>query len=232
MKKMKTICPIFLSDTGSYWQELQALEDSVCDLIEIRLDAFPQEQLLHWSFPLIEKSLAAVSKPVILTIRTKSQGGQVDIDAQTYEKWLRQMLRYDCYLDVELEHARQFEQPLETDKMVISYHDFQTTPNDLDAIWEEMDEYEAAIEKIACMPQTTEDVTRLLISCFDHATSSEKLVIAMGETGRISRIIGGLFDSSYTFCTLSTSSAPGQVPLDQAVKYLDILAQDAGKNEM
>ncbi|WP_418752989.1 type I 3-dehydroquinate dehydratase [Faecalitalea cylindroides] len=45
----------------------------------------------------------------------------------------------------------------------------------------------------------------------------------MSDMGMISRIIGEMFDSEYTFCSLTTSSAPGQLPLEKMVEYLNIL---------
>ena len=86
------------------------------------------------------------------------------------------------------------------------------------------------LKKVACMPQSKEDVLTLLLSCYEHKTISKKCAISMSDMGMISRIIGEMFDSEYTFCSLTTSSAPGQLPLEKMVEYLNILGFDKARN--
>ena len=65
-----------------------------------------------------------------------------------------------------------------------------------------MDIYQPYIEKVACMPQSKEDVLTMLLSCYEHKTISEKCAISMSDMGMISRIIGEMFGSEYTSAAL------------------------------
>lgn len=207
MNPMKTICPIFYKSSADFLIEWDEMMHSSCDWIEVRLDrALQEEAAIDLAF------LKNRKKPVLLTIRTKEEGGEVELSQEEYEQWIDLLLQHGDWVDVEL--TRFF--PLsknQREKVVLSYHDFETTPNDLAAIWQAMEEKECAIEKIAVMPKEKEDVVRLFLSCAQHPTKKEKIAISMGELGKISRVIGSLFDSSYTFASFQQASAPGQIEL-------------------
>ncbi|HIQ49175.1 MAG TPA: type I 3-dehydroquinate dehydratase, partial [Aquifex aeolicus] len=46
----------------------------------------------------------------------------------------------------------------------------------------------------------------------------EKIVISMGNYGKISRVASFIFGSIITYCSLEKSFAPGQIPLDEMIK--------------
>lgn len=47
--------------------------------------------------------------------------------------------------------------------------------------------------------------------------------MSMGKLGRLSRMMGEYFGSCMTFATAKDASAPGQVPLDDLKKVLEVL---------
>lgn len=215
---MKTICPIFYDSTPDFLILCHTMMDSSCDWIEIRLDRAIQEgKSIDFAF------LKNRKKPVLLTIRTKEEGGEVDLSQEEYRKWIELLLRHGDWVDVEL--ARFF--PLaknQREKVVLSYHDFEKTPKNLAEIWQTMEAKDCAIEKIAVMPEEKSDVLRLLLSCAEHKTNKEKIAISMGELGKISRVLGSLFDSTYSFASFVQSSAPGQIDLDHLQALLSLLS--------
>jgi 3-dehydroquinate dehydratase-1 len=47
--------------------------------------------------------------------------------------------------------------------------------------------------------------------------------MAMGGDGVVSRLVGGVFGSACTFASVGTASAPGQVPLAELRRVLDVV---------
>lgn len=219
---MKLICPLFYKDEKSFDDMLIETMDSSCDLIEIRLD-----KCTGYSISKLKDIVCKSKKKIIYTIRTTQEGGYADLSSDEYEKMINNLFDIeDCLIDIELNQLISFS----TDKyisnlnrIILSYHNFNSTPNNLDEIWNQMVDIGASIHKVACMPETKEDVLRLLISCLEHKTKAKKCAISMSELGKMSRLIGGLFESEFTFCSLSTTSAPGQYSLEEMVALMDML---------
>lgn len=219
---MKIICPFFYLNYNDALKQLEVMNESACDLIEIRLDRAKEYEVKD-----LIQLVAHAKKRCILTLRTKQDGGEVDIDQTLYERKINDLFHVsEAFIDIELSHLKNFQDTKfkkYLNRCIISYHNFNKTPDNLNEIWKQMDAYKPYIEKIACMPQKKEDVLTLLLSCYEHKTTYKKCAISMSEMGMISRIIGEMFGSEYTFCSLNTSSAPGQFPLEKMVEYLNIL---------
>jgi len=84
----------------------------------------------------------------------------------------------------------------------------------------ELRERASGIPKIAVRANSMEDVARLL--CIGHQEKYDKILIAMGEVGKISRIAGFVFGSVITYASLDESLAPGQIPLEETVKLREL----------
>lgn len=79
----------------------------------------------------------------------------------------------------------------------------------------------ADIAKLAVMPHSFEDVLRLL-----EVTLHSKYAvctIAMGDFGRHSRVIAPVYGSVMTYGYVDTSTAPGQLRVDELKYMLKIL---------
>ena len=111
--------------------------------------------------------------------------------------------------------------------LVLSFHDFQRTPSDadLDARFAQAQRLEADVAKVAVMPQSAEDVHRLLGATLRASTSLRIPVIsmAMGGLGAVTRLAGGAFGSALTFAVGSAASAPGQIPIADVRGTLAVL---------
>lgn len=84
----------------------------------------------------------------------------------------------------------------------------------------------ADVLKLAVMPNTEDDVVRLLATTRKLANEKEMkplVTMAMGETGKISRVAGELFGSTMTFGCVGQASAPGQIPVETLHTLLDVV---------
>jgi 3-dehydroquinate dehydratase I len=117
-------------------------------------------------------------------------------------------------------------------KLVLSFHDFNATPP-LDAIGERFAQAErlgADVAKIAVMPRDMEDVLTLLTATLHASRKLEIPVVsmAMGPLGAITRLCGWTFGSAMTFGVGESSSAPGQMPIEDLVAGLEIARRALG----
>ena len=111
--------------------------------------------------------------------------------------------------------------------LILSFHNFQSTPAQdvLSQRFAQAQQLGADVAKVAVMPQRLEDVLSVLGATLD---SSQKLNIpvvsmSMGGYGSLTRLFGGAFGSAMSFAVGAAASAPGQVPIEDLNKVLEIL---------
>ena len=83
----------------------------------------------------------------------------------------------------------------------------------------------AKIIKFAGMPQQQSDVLRLMTETLRFAEKHSDLTLvtmAMGELGKITRVASDSFGSSWTFASVGTTSAPGQLSLSEMLTIREI----------
>ncbi|WP_442881253.1 type I 3-dehydroquinate dehydratase [Acinetobacter sp. ESBL14] len=172
------------------------------------------------------------AKPMIATIRTHNEGGQLTISdadyGKTYQAYLQQpfmdMLDVEMFRDqqivkntVKLAHAKKV-------LIVMSNHDFQKTPPEAEIIQRllKQDELGADILKIAVMPQSKQDVFTLMNATLNVSQQSKKplLTMSMGKLGTISRIATANMGGSFSFGMIGEASAPGQIDVTQLKQFL------------
>ncbi|HEX5697774.1 MAG TPA: type I 3-dehydroquinate dehydratase [Rhodoferax sp.] len=117
-------------------------------------------------------------------------------------------------------------------KLVLSFHNFSFTPGleTLAAKFLSADQLGADVAKVAVMPRDLDDVLTLLTATRD---ASKKLRIplismSMGPYGAMTRLFGWTFGSALTFAVGASSSAPGQVPIEDLNTVLAILQKSMG----
>jgi 3-dehydroquinate dehydratase-1 len=174
--------------------------------------------------------------PILLTRRSPREGGQPSPldDAQVadlYEAVAAEGL-VDL-LDWEMAGARPALDRIRTVArgralpLVLSFHDFHRTPADaeLRERFARAHALGADVAKLAVMPQSLEDVHRLLGATL-HASSTLPVPVismAMGPLGAASRVCGGVFGSALTFARGASTSAPGQMPIADVRAALAVL---------
>lgn len=178
---------------------------------------------------------ALQGKPLLLTLRTQNEGGSLSPDDASYIALYQQWLEAGCadLIDIEMRIGAQAVDRLVAQAhrhqiaVILSYHDFQSTPDNADMLerlaWQEA--HGADILKIAVMPKTPQDVSRLSDVTWQMRQRSDRplLTMAMGGLGAVTRMSGEVFGSNLTFGTLDEASAPGQLEvqaLDRAMSAL------------
>ncbi len=186
--------------------------ESIADIVELRLD------LIH-KFDL-NALLDTVSRPVIVTNRSKLEGGQFKGTEPERIESLRQAIAAGAdYIDIETSTPRELlKSVLENKgntKVILSYHNFTNTMDDLAPLYEIMCELPGDILKIATYAQDIRDNLKVF-ELLKRAQRENRPLIAlcMGEKGEISRVLSPLLGGFLTFGSLDTGreSAPGQIP--------------------
>ena len=234
------ICVPVIAHTYSELE--RSLEDTVqsCfDLVEFRADFYFEEE---------QRALSRIrdavgDKPILYTIRTKEEGGEIEISDDLYrERILRASLSADL-VDIQLSRLhvqagnRQLHSHLpamvheEGTKVVLSWHDFSRTPGkeEIVRILCEMQREGCDIAKIAVMPNSRQDVLALMeasVEMLEHKAECPFITMSMGNIGKVTRAAASFTGSCITFGTAVQMSAPGQIPSGLLRTVLDAL--DAG----
>lgn len=239
---MPKICvPIVEETQEKILSQAQNIEQDVVDLVEWRADFFDEVEDFGKAAQTASMLQSMVGNlPVLFTFRTAREGGRRDITFENYEGLLLHMAKSGCVdlIDVEVfrgydkmkrkrcewkavdscnQPVRQLIKELSRDVAVIgSYHDFEKTPSREEILRRLffMDKMNAAIPKIAVMPQEKEDVICLMeTTLLANRLIVDKPIIAMsmGGMGAVTRIAGETFGSSVTFGCMGKESAPGQI---------------------
>jgi len=99
---------------------------------------------------------------------------------------------------------------------IISYHNYEETPQDLEGLLAHLRRTPARYYKIAAMARSTLDSLRMLRLCQNHP---DVIGLCMGEEGKITRILAPVFGVPIMYASLSREeqNAPGQVPLSELI---------------
>ena len=180
--------------------------------------------------------VALKDKLLLITFRTKAEGGNVGLTHEEYLRYIRTVLDTDCadLIDIEFFTAGADLTGLIEDThtagvaVVCSSHDFAKTPPRAELVCRmvQMQQAGADLPKLAVMPQSRTDVLELLAATAEMADlhpETPVITMSMGTLGAVSRLAGETFGSAMTFANPGQASAPGQVSLDIVNEVLDAL---------
>ena len=204
---------------------LEELQKAEPDLAEWRADwyegVFDREKLED-ELAFLRRELG--NMPLLVTFRTKEEGGEQEISREAYEKFLRQVISsgHADLIDVELFRGEELLAEICREahqagvKAVASSHDFNGTPEKEEMIRRlcRMQECGADLLKLAVMPQNPGDVLELLSATWEmkeRYAEQPLITMSMGGTGLVSRLAGEIFGSALTFGSAGAASAPGQI---------------------
>ncbi|MHA1754863.1 MAG: type I 3-dehydroquinate dehydratase [Candidatus Odinarchaeia archaeon] len=206
---------------------INRLNDESVDLIELRLDylsPFPDYTQL--------KNLFTIKKPKIITIRSKKEGGKLNLPESERIKIIDKVLKEKIeYIDLEYSLKNVKKRIIAAQdnnvKIILSYHDFNQTPslNELKNKFQKMKQLKPDIIKIATYVNSTKDVFTLL-NLLDYGVESNSnvTIIGMGEKGKVTRILNPLLGSKIIYCSLpSEPAAPGQLDYKKTLEILNEL---------
>lgn len=226
---MTRLCiPLTGSTCEQMKADLAAAAAAGADAVELRLDF-----LEEWDDSAVADLLAAAGRfegEVIATCRIAGEGGHYDGDEATrisrlefvglsdavdyvdveYASWLvsanvRQKIGLVCDVDGGTDRPRH--------RLILSTHNFTSTPFDIVASIELLSREPAHVVKIACKASTVVEALRMLEALRASAAVRPTIALSMGEAGVMTRVLARKFGAFLTFASLDADreSAPGQV---------------------
>ena len=233
----KVIVPIVEPTESAILEKAAQFSTLRVDCVEWRVDLFEDALNLQVVVHCLAKLRVALKdKLLLITFRTKAEGGNLALEHEAYRHFIRTVLATDCadLVDIEFFTAGTDLSALIEDahtagaKVVCSSHDFCKTPprDELVRRMVAMQQAGADLPKLAVMPQSRTDVLELLAATAEMANlhpETPVITMSMGALGAVSRLAGEAFGSAMTFANPGRASAPGQVPLDVVNDVLDAL---------
>jgi 3-dehydroquinate dehydratase-1 len=233
----KICAPVVGKTLEDVLSQAKALADLPVDLCEWRIDhlTLPLSQpetksAVAEMLPALREALGET--PLLVTFRTKAEGGEQSASSQAYSDLLCHLAATGLIdlLDVELSQGQAVFHTILTCahengvKVVASNHDFHATPakEEIKSRLARMEEWGADIAKIAVMPQSEEDVATLLTATQERHQEAQipLITMSMSQLGMFSRKAGELFGSSVTFGSAAAASAPGQIQVEELHEIL------------
>lgn len=233
----KVILPIVERAEAAILEKAAQFSTLQADCVEWRVDHFDDARTPGAVARCLAKLRVALKdKLLLVTFRTKTEGGEQALSHPEYLAFLSLILDTDCadLLDIEFFTAGA-DLPLLVEQahtagvpVVCSSHDFAKTPPQAELVERmvQMQQAGADLPKLAVMPQSRTDVLELLAATAEmaeHHPETPVITMSMGALGAVSRLAGETFGSAMTFANPGQASAPGQVSLDIVNEVLDAL---------
>lgn len=199
------------------------------DIIEWRADVLSKDDILHVAPAIFEKF---VGFEIIFTLRTNKEGGNIILSDDEYISIIKDInaLYQPEYIDFEyFSYRNVFDKMLEFPNLILSYHNFVETPENLMEVFSELTAVSPRVVKIAVMPKNEQDVLDLMNYTRGFKTLNPEqtyVTMSMGKLGQLTRMSGTLTGSDWTFASLDEASAPGQISLSNMKKIKDILDEN------
>ncbi len=193
------------------------------DYAEVRFDFLKIEQIPE-AIEIIKKDLSKI----VCTLRPKTEGGKFSGNEKERIAILKLIAEYNPFLlDVEFNtlkrnsSLRRYLKSTKT-KLLVSWHDFKKTPSsaELKKKMNQMSKFSSNV-KIISTAKSTVDSSRML-ELYSKKGKNNLISFAMGDFGRISRILCLYLGSPYTYVSLGKAVAPGQFSVDEVKKITNL----------
>ena len=193
------------------------------DYVEVRFDFLKIEQIPE-ALEIIKNDL----NKIVCTLRPKTEGGKFPGKENERIAIIKLIAEYSPFLlDIEFntlnknQELRKYLKSTKT-KLLVSWHDFKKTPTgaELKKKLNQMSKMSSNV-KIVSNAKSTEDSTRML-ELYNKKGKINLISFAMGDFGRISRILCLYLGSPYTYVSLGKAVAPGQFSVDEMNKIINL----------
>ncbi|PIN97882.1 MAG: type I 3-dehydroquinate dehydratase [Nitrosopumilus sp. CG10_big_fil_rev_8_21_14_0_10_33_7] len=193
------------------------------DYAEIRFDFLKTEEI-----PQTLEDIKYELKKVVCTLRPKSEGGKFEGSEKERISILKLIAEYNPFLlDIEfntIKKNKELAKYLKSTKtkLLISWHDFKKTPkfSELKNKMNLMSKFSHNV-KIVTTAKSAKDSTTTL-QLYSQNKKSNLIAFAMGDNGRLSRILCLYLGSPYTYVSLGKPIAPGQFSVDEVKKIISL----------
>jgi 3-dehydroquinate dehydratase-1 len=192
------------------------------DYAELRFDFLKPIQIPD-TLELVKKKLGRC----VCTLRPISEGGKFQGSEKERISILKLIAEYRPFLlDIEFNTLRKnktlhnYVKKTKTD-ILVSWHDFKKTPNVqvLKKMNNQMTKFSKFV-KIVTNAKTINDASSIL-SLYNNSSKANIIAFAMGDNGRMSRILCLYLGAPFTYVSLGKPVAPGQFSLEQVKKILN-----------
>ena len=197
--------------------------DKIADVIEVRFDCLSQDEI-ESARVLISK--AEILKPLVATFRPREQGGQNHHSFDKRQEFWRKALNGNWFADVEDDV---FNEAVDWNGRIASVHRFDGVPANLVEIFQRLSLSAAVAVKIAVSVEDVSDA----IPVWDllepaRAVGKQIIPIAMGETGKWTRILGLAHGAFMTYAALDpgTETAAGQLTAKDLIEVYRVKELD------
>lgn len=209
------ICGVVAAETAREMRSQVRLGLRKTRTLELRLDYLrdSKERAAFLSWLRVHRPRAAF----IATCRRREGGGRYSGGRKAQVKILAQAARCGCsWCDVETETARHMGQgelarALFPARVLVSYHDFRSTPRNLAGIARRLESSGGHAIKIAAQCRSVSDSARI---CEMARSRRDAVVIPMGEFGLAGRVLSLRMGSNLAYAAVEQATAPGQLSLD------------------
>ena len=193
------------------------------DYAEVRFDFLKIEQIPE-AIEMIKKDLSKI----VCTLRPKTEGGKFTGNEKERIAILKLIAEYNPYLlDVEFNTLKRNSSLVKylkstKTKLLVSWHDFKKTPSsaELKKKMNQMSKFSSNV-KIVSTAKSSGDSSRML-ELYSKKGKNNLISFAMGDFGRISRILCLYLGSPYTYVSLGKPVAPGQFSVDEVKKITNL----------
>lgn len=193
------------------------------DYVEVRFDFLKIEQIPE-TLEIIKNDL----NKIVCTLRPKTEGGKFPGNEKERIAILKLIAEYSPFLlDVEYNTLKKNTSLIKylkstKTKLLVSWHDFKKTPGnaELKKKLSQMSKFSSNV-KIVTTAKSTNDSTKVL-ELYNKKGKNNLISFAMGDHGRISRILCLYLGSPYTYVSLGKAIAPGQFSVDEIKKITNL----------
>lgn len=192
--------------------EHKALAERGAELVELRLDYLSRQ-------PDLARLLGDRPTPCVVTCRRQIDRGRWRFNEEQRLAVLRAAIVAGVeYVDLEDSIAGSIRRYGDT-KRIVSHHDFEQTPANLEEIHKKMCDLDPDVVKIVTMANTPGDMVRMLQLV--KSAQVPTVGFCMGELGVASRVLCGKYGAPFTYASFSSERelAPGQIPFGE-MKHL------------
>lgn len=188
--------------------EHRHLAEQGAELVELRLDYLRRAVNL-------KRLLEDRQCPVVATCRRKKERGRWEGSESDRMMLLRAAIADGAdYVDIEMDIADKIPRYGATQR-IISYHNFEETPDNIEEIHHRISKLDPDIIKIATTANNPIDNIKVLRLCRDSDIPTT--AFCMGDMGLTSRVLCGRAGAPLTYATFSSDRkmAPGQLSFKQ-----------------
>jgi 3-dehydroquinate dehydratase/shikimate dehydrogenase len=175
---------------SSLAEEWKAAAEAGVELCELRIDCLRRD-------PDLKRIFAKRPTPLVFTIRRGADGGLWRGNEEKRQALIREAIALGVdYVDLEMDIATKIRRFGKT-KRIVSYHNYKTTPNEVQDITEQCDEMDADVVKVATLASSVADASHVLEA--GSRSPVPTVAIGMGDIGLFTRILGAKYGAPFAY---------------------------------